>query len=147
MGVGIQPEGVVASVTPSPSDSSYSRRNFLRGKAISTVASGPEACLEEQRCTQMSKGKNTVNLHTCDMCLGLGQTQTLSCKKKWDSCFIAKCQRNVFPLQVPTGSISKEQNDHEVLHPQIHTCWSLRWGERGLGLKSWGQVLGPSCSP
>lgn len=92
MGVGIQPESVIALVTPSPSHSSYSRRNFLGGKAISTVASGPEACLKEQWCTQMGKGKNSVHLHTWDMCMSLEQTQTFSGKKKRDSRFIAKCQ-------------------------------------------------------
>lgn len=40
----------------------------------------------------MGKGKNSVHLHTWDMCMSLEQTQTFSGKKKRDSRFIAKCQ-------------------------------------------------------
>lgn len=67
VGVGIQPGGAIASVTPNPRHRSSRSRNFLGGKAISTVASGPEAGLQEKRA-QTSKGKNTVNRPTCDMC-------------------------------------------------------------------------------
>lgn len=50
VGVGIQSGGVIASMTPNPSRSSSPSRNVLGGKAISPVASSPEASLQEKRC-------------------------------------------------------------------------------------------------
>lgn len=147
VGVGIQPGGAIASVTPNPSHSSYPGRNFLGRKAISTVMSGPEAGLQGKRI-QMRKGKNTVNRPTCDVCTCLEQTQTFSCKKKWESCFTAKCWRNVFPLWVPNGSsVPREQSDHKMLHLQLYTCWSWRQGRKGFRIQHVGQILGLSCIP
>lgn len=50
VGAGIQSGGAIASVTPNSSRSSSLSRNVLGGKAISTVACGPEGSLQEKHC-------------------------------------------------------------------------------------------------
>lgn len=48
VGAGIQSGGAIASVTPNPSRSNSLSRNVLGGKAILTVACGPEGSLQEK---------------------------------------------------------------------------------------------------